>query len=91
MPSVLDTPLNSACDLAANHTNDSVAEPLLALGGARRVARRPTYELTSAEKDRLRGYYVRVRYNDEPVRIPGCRPAGKHYDDDETLCTLVST
>ncbi|TQV91437.1 hypothetical protein V2A60_008917 [Cordyceps javanica] len=60
------------------------------LGGARRVARRPTYELTSAEKDRLRGYYVRVRYNDEPVRIPGCRPAGKHYDDDETLCTLAA-
>ncbi|KAM3457185.1 hypothetical protein MY3296_001237 [Beauveria thailandica] len=60
------------------------------LGGARRVGRRPTYELTNAEKERLRGYYVRVRYNDEPLRIPGCRPAGKHYEDDETLCTLAA-
>ncbi|KAM3511051.1 hypothetical protein MY11210_005328 [Beauveria gryllotalpidicola] len=60
------------------------------LGGARRVGRRPTYELTSAEKERLRGYYVRVRYNDEPLRVPGCRPASKHYEDDETLCTLAA-
>ncbi|KAJ6785032.1 hypothetical protein PWT90_05881 [Aphanocladium album] len=60
------------------------------LGGAQRIGRRPTYELTSAEKERLRGYYVRVRYNDEPLRIPGCRPAGKHYEDDETLCTLAA-
>ncbi|OAA71147.1 Histidine phosphatase superfamily, clade-2 [Cordyceps fumosorosea ARSEF 2679] len=60
------------------------------LGGARPVGRRPTYELTSAEKERLRGYFVRVRYNDEPLRIPGCRPAGKHYEDDETLCSLAA-
>ncbi|KAJ4153399.1 hypothetical protein LMH87_009887 [Akanthomyces muscarius] len=60
------------------------------LGGAQPIGRRPTYELTSAEKERLRGYYVRVRYNDEPVRVPGCRPAGKHYQDDETLCTLAA-
>lgn len=60
------------------------------LGGARQIGRRPTYELSSAEKERLKGYYVRVRYNDEPLRIPGCKPVGKHYEDDETLCTLVS-
>ncbi|EGX89305.1 acid phosphatase, putative [Cordyceps militaris CM01] len=60
------------------------------LRGAQTIGRRPTYELTSAERERLRGYYVRVRYNDEPVRIPGCRPAGKHYEDDETLCTLTA-
>ena len=36
-------------------------------------------------------YYVRVRYNDCPITIPGCRPKGRHLDGDKSLCTLVSS
>lgn len=54
------------------------------------IGRKPTTELTEAEKSRLGGYYVRLRYNDRPVTVPGCRLAGKHLEGDESFCTLVS-
>ena len=54
------------------------------------IARRPAPTLTDAEKDRLEGYYVRLRFNDTAVVVPGCRTAGNHLDGDETFCTLVS-
>lgn len=52
------------------------------------IGRRPTPELTDVEKHKMDGYYVRIRYNDEVVPIPGCKPAGKHLDGDESFCTL---
>lgn len=55
------------------------------------IGRRPTEELTPAESQKLDGYYVRLRYNDEPVTVPGCRTPGNHLDGDESFCTLVST
>ena len=51
-------------------------------------ARKPLAELNEAQRRNLKGYYVRVRYNDEPVTVPGCRPEGKHWGNDETFCTL---
>lgn len=54
------------------------------------IARRPMTALSPEEKDKLEGYYVRIRYNDEVMSVPGCRPAGKHLEGDETFCTLVS-
>ena len=42
-------------------------------------------------EDALKGWYVRVRYNDEPVVVPGCRKPGNHLDGDVSFCTLVST
>lgn len=54
------------------------------------IGRRPTEELTEAEKEKLEGYYVRIRYNDEVVTIPGCKPAGKHLEGDESFCTLAA-
>src|SRR5690606_10236333 len=41
-------------------------------------------------EDALKGWYVRVRYNDEPVVVPGCRKPGNHLDGDVSFCTLVS-
>ncbi|KAF8419318.1 histidine phosphatase superfamily [Tirmania nivea] len=38
----------------------------------------------------LNGYYVRLRYNDNPVVVKGCRPKGRHLEGDESLCTLVA-
>ncbi|KAH7475611.1 hypothetical protein FOMA001_g11109 [Fusarium oxysporum f. sp. matthiolae] len=53
------------------------------------IGRKKTPDLTEDEKERLKGYYVRLRYNDRPVTIPGCAPTGKHLDGDESFCTLV--
>ncbi|KND92658.1 putative acid phosphatase SPBC4.06 [Tolypocladium ophioglossoides CBS 100239] len=64
------------------------------LGGLRtgvppaRIGRKPTADLTESEKQRLQGYYVRVRYNDQPITVPGCKAPGKHLDGDESFCTL---
>ena len=54
------------------------------------ISRRPIHELNATELSKLKGHYVRVRYNDQPLVIPGCRFPGKHLDGDESLCTLVS-
>ncbi|KAI0408797.1 histidine phosphatase superfamily [Xylaria palmicola] len=52
------------------------------------IGRKSTRELTAREKERLQGYYVRLRYNDEVVTIPGCRAPGNHLEGDESFCTL---
>jgi acid phosphatase len=54
------------------------------------IARKKTNELSEFEKSKLDGYFVRVRYNDTPMKIPGCKPAGNHLEGDESFCTLVS-
>jgi acid phosphatase len=38
----------------------------------------------------LDGWYVRVRYNDEPVVIPGCTKPGNHLPGNESFCTLAA-
>ena len=53
------------------------------------IARRPMSELTDSEKQKLSGYYVRVRYNDRVKAIPGCKSPGNHLEGDESFCTLV--
>ncbi|KAI1335723.1 phosphoglycerate mutase-like protein [Xylariaceae sp. FL0016] len=52
------------------------------------IGRKRTEELSEGEKTKLQGYYVRLRYNDEVVTIPGCKPVGKHLEGDESFCTL---
>lgn len=54
------------------------------------MARRKLEELSDAEKKKLDGYYVRVRYNDRPMYIPGCALPGNHLDGDESFCTLAA-
>jgi acid phosphatase len=54
------------------------------------IARQKTEDLTDAQKSKLDGYFVRIRYNDEVMKVPGCKVAGKHLDGDESFCTLVS-
>ena len=53
------------------------------------IARRAISELDPAEKGKLEGYYVRMRYNDKPMVMPGCQTVGNHREGDESLCTLV--
>ena len=54
------------------------------------IGRKPTNELTPSGKEKLRGKYVRVMYNDRPMVIPGCKLPGNHLRGDESFCTLVS-
>ena len=54
------------------------------------IARKSTNDLHNADKEKLNGHYVRVRYNDRALVIPGCRLPGNHLDLDESFCTLVS-
>ena len=55
------------------------------------IRRKTMDELTIKEKQKLEGYYVRIRYNDRPMTIPGCRIPGNHLEGDESFCTLVSS
>ena len=47
-------------------------------------------DFTPSEKESLQGHYVRIRYNDHPMVVPGCKLPGKHLEGDESFCTLVS-
>jgi len=53
------------------------------------IARRQSGELSQSDRSKLDGYFVRLRYNDKVMSIPGCKPVGKHLDGDESFCTLV--
>jgi acid phosphatase len=54
------------------------------------IARHKVEELTDAQRSKLDGYFVRIRYNDEVMKVPGCKTVGKHLDGDDSFCTLVS-
>ena len=55
------------------------------------IGRTQVDALTPEQRAELDDYYVRVRYNDKIMRIPGCKAAGKHWDGDASgsFCTLV--
>ncbi|KAH7363666.1 histidine phosphatase superfamily [Pyrenochaeta sp. MPI-SDFR-AT-0127] len=52
------------------------------------MARKPVTDLTDSQRDQIKDYYVRIRYNDKIMQVPGCKAEGKHLDGDTTLCTL---
>lgn len=51
----------------------------------------PSSTLLPHHKPRLAQHYVRIRYNDRPITIPACRAQGRHFENDESICTFVST
>lgn len=52
-------------------------------------ARVPLSELDDPSRETLRKYYVRLRYNDRPMRIPGCvAKTANHLTGDDSFCTL---
>ena len=55
----------------------------------REIIRKPLASFPELAKGRLRNHYVRILYNDDPVRIPGCvAKETNHLPGDETFCTL---
>lgn len=45
-------------------------------------------DFKQSDRSKIQGYYVRLRYNDEIMSIPGCTKLGNHLDGDESFCTL---
>lgn len=52
------------------------------------IARRPVSDLSNAEREKMKGHYVRIRFNDRVMTVPGCRQPGNHLEGDESFCTL---
>lgn len=82
---------------ASGHNTSPAAGPAAAPGAnpsslagsaLQGIGRKTLQEMTEDELKQIEGHYVRVRYNDEPVMIPGCKTAGNHWEGDETFCTL---
>ncbi|EPS25180.1 hypothetical protein PDE_00112 [Penicillium oxalicum 114-2] len=64
-------------------------KPISRLPSPSATARSPLTSFSDADRDTLRKHYVRIRYNDRPVRLPGCAAkAENHLPGDETFCTL---
>ena len=76
--------------LGLSSANSINSNPLDSTEASEGIGRRPTAELSSAEKAKLNGYYVRIRYNDRVMTIPGCKRAGNHLEGDETFCTMAA-
>jgi len=55
------------------------------------IARRRVDTLNMEERNRLDGYYVRLRYNDRVMKVPACRELGKNFEGDDSFCTLVGS
>ncbi|CAG8163984.1 unnamed protein product [Penicillium olsonii] len=52
-------------------------------------ARAPLSSFPEGSRESLSKHYVRIRYNDRPVTIPGCAAKPEnHLPGDETFCTL---
>jgi len=52
------------------------------------IARRKIEELHDHDRSKLDAYFVRIRYNDKVMSVPGCKEPGKHLEGDESFCTL---
>ena len=54
------------------------------------AARTPIDEWSDTDKNKLDDYYVRLRYNDKPLTVPFCKTVNRHFEDDESICTLAA-
>ena len=83
-PGLISSLLHRNTDTSSSPTDSPLTSPPPSSG----IGRRPYRTLSPSERAKLRGYYVRIRYNDSTVVIPGCGPSGRHLAGDESFCTL---
>lgn len=55
------------------------------------VACTPSSQLSDEQKARLSQYYIRMRYGNQSLVVPGCQEPGRNWNEDESFCTLVSS
>lgn len=55
-----------------------------------RNPRRSFWERVVSNPDKEKGWYVRLRYNDQPVVVAECKGAGRHLEGDESFCTMAA-
>ncbi|KAF2184538.1 putative acid phosphatase [Zopfia rhizophila CBS 207.26] len=90
-----------AIELFRKNAGDQSAEPLsleqpilswlpLQRKSPTAIGRTASSELREHQKKAMDGYFVRIRYNDRPVIVPGCRAVGKHLPGEESFCTLAA-
>ena len=48
------------------------------------------HSATGESREEFSAFYVRLRYNERPLRLPGCQEPGDHWEGDKGFCTLVS-
>ena len=68
------------------HTKDPVTGGVPEPEG---IGRKAVDELLPEEKRKLDGYFVRIRYNDKVMKVPGCKQEGRHLEGDDSFCTLA--
>lgn len=49
---------------------------------------RDTRETQCATPESMRGFYVRCRYGDQELQLPGCQDKGRHLEGHPEMCTL---
>jgi acid phosphatase len=84
--------LASLLGLSSSSTQPSISNPQTKTTAATSegIGRTPTPSLSPTSKARLNGYFVRLRYNDKTITIPGCAQPGNHLQGDETFCTMAA-
>lgn len=60
------------------------------LGLCKAIGRKQSKDLSPEQRQSLESYYVRIKYNDKSLAVPGCGEPGKNWKGDSTFCTLVS-
>ncbi|KAF7720119.1 Acid phosphatase [Penicillium ucsense] len=64
-------------------------KPTSVLPSPSETARTPITSFSDADRETMRNHFVRIRYNDRPVRLPGCAAKPEnHLAGDDTFCTL---
>ncbi|KAK6539905.1 hypothetical protein TWF694_008740 [Orbilia ellipsospora] len=75
----------------------SVAFELFSSSGEKRAATSSTltgwlqkfgFKSSGADPAMLKGWYVRLRYNDTPVQVRYCKAPGRHLEGNPQFCTL---
>lgn len=54
------------------------------------IGRAQSKHLSPEQRQSLESYYVRIKYNDKSLVVPGCGEPGKNWKGDASFCTLVS-
>lgn len=73
-----------AVELFKDPSRDTRSETSKAIG------RTQSKDLSAKQRQSLETHYVRIKYNDKSLVVPGCGEPGRNWKGDSSFCTLVS-